>query len=311
MAGHRGHHHNTTNGRKMWLSLGVTLLFCLGEAVAGLLSHSLALLSDSGHNLSDALALGLAGYAIYAVRKPMSGRHTYGFHRVPILTALFNASSLVVIALFIGIEAFQRFLRPEPVNGTLMIWVALAALLMNAAIAAVLHGDARHSLNNRAAFIHMASDAISSLAVIAAGIVVHYTRWHYADPLASLLIAGFILYSATGIVKDAADILMEKAPKNIDLEALVESIKSIAPVCAVHHVHVWTVGDGINVLSCHVALPASCTLEHSTDIIDAINKKLHDDFSIGHATIQIETDGLCGISECRLESHVHDHDHQG
>ncbi|MGC8492155.1 MAG: cation diffusion facilitator family transporter [Syntrophobacteraceae bacterium] len=310
LAGHCGHHHNTTSGRKMWLSLGITLFFCLGEAVAGLLSHSLALLSDSGHNLSDALALGLAAYAIYAVRKPVSGRHTYGFHRVPILTALFNASTLVVIALFIGIEAFQRFLHPESVDGTLMIWVALAALLMNTAIAAVLHGDARHSLNNRAAFIHMASDAISSLAVIVAGIAIHYTRWHYADPLASLLIAAFILYSATGIVKDAADILMEKAPKNIDLEALVESIKSIPPVCMVHHVHLWTVGDGINVLSCHVALPASCTLEHSTGIIETINKKLHDDFSIGHATIQIETDGLCGISECRLESHDHEHEHE-
>ncbi|MDR3553361.1 MAG: cation diffusion facilitator family transporter [Syntrophobacteraceae bacterium] len=307
--GHCGHHHNTTSGRKFWLSLGVTLFFCAGEAIAGLVSHSLALISDAGHNLSDALALGLAAYAMWAVRKPGSGRHTFGFHRVPILTALFNASTLVVIALFICIEAVHRFRQPESVNGTLMIWVALVALVMNTVIAAFLHGDAKHSLNSRAAFIHMAGDAISSLAVIFAGVVAHYTRWDYADPLASVLIAAFIFYSAVGIVKDAADILMEKAPKHLDLEALVESIKSIPPVCAVHHVHVWTVGESINLLSCHVALPASCTLEESGSIIDMINKRLHDDFAIGHATIQIETDGLCGPSECRLGAHVHEHEH--
>lgn len=304
-----GHHHSPTNGWKVWLSLGFTLLFCAGEAVAGWLSHSLALISDSGHNLSDALALGLAAYAILAVRKPTSGRHTYGFHRVPILTALFNASTLVVIALYICIEAVRRFLQPETVNGMLMIWVALVAVVLNTVIAAVLHGDAKHSLNSKAAFIHMAGDAISSLAVILAGIVIHYTHWHYADPLASMLIAAFILYSAVGIVKDAADILMEKAPKNLDLAALVESIKSIEPVCEVHHVHVWTVGEGINLLSCHVALPASCSLEQSSCIIDMINKRMHDDFSIGHTTIQIETDALCNRSECRLEAHLHEHEH--
>ena len=291
----------------MWLSLLITLLFCAGEAIAGFMSHSLALVSDSGHNLGDALALGLAAYAIRAVQKPTAGRHTYGFHRVPILTALFNASTLVVIALFICIQAVGRFLHPAPVDGALMIWVALAALVMNTVIAAALHGDAKHSLNNRAAFIHMAGDAISSLAVVLAGLLVRYTDWRYADPSASMLIALFIMYSAINIVKDAADILMEKAPKNVDLEALEQTIKSIPPVCDVHHVHVWTVGEGMNLLSCHVALPHACTLEECTCIIETINRRMHDEFSITHTTIQTETDGMCALSECRLGPRGHEH----
>jgi cobalt-zinc-cadmium efflux system protein len=160
-----------------------------------------------------------------------------------------------------------------------MIWVALVAVLMNTVIAAALSGHAKESLNNKAAFIHMAGDAISSLAVVIAGVVVHYTHWPYADPLASILIAAFIFYSAVGIVKDAAGILMEKAPKNLDMAALVKGIKSVPPVCEVHDLHVWTVGDGMNLLSCHVALPASCTLEECASVVEEINKKLHDNFS--------------------------------
>jgi cobalt-zinc-cadmium efflux system protein len=314
MTEHTGHTHGATSGKKLWLSLAVTLLFCGGEAVAGWVSHSLALLSDAGHNLSDALALGLAAYAIWVGQKPATAKHTYGFHRVAILTALFNASTLVVIALFISIQAIHRFLYPEPVGGVLMIWVALIAILMNTVIAAALSGDAKDSLNNKAAFVHMAGDAVSGLAVVVAGVVVQYTHWPYADPLASILIAAIIFYSAVGIVKDASDILMEKTPENLDMAALVKGIKSVPPVCEVHDLHVWTVGDGMNLLSCHIALPVSCTLEECAGVIEQINKRLHDDFSIGHATIQPEGNELCKLTEaanlyCTMESHAHGHDH--
>lgn len=316
MGQHTGHVHGATSGKKLWVSLFVTLAFVGFEAVAGWRAHSLALLSDAGHNLSDALALSLAGFALVVAQRPTSARSTFGYHRVAILTALFNAVTLVVLAMFIGVEAWQRFMKPEPVSGSLMIAVALIAVVMNTIIAAALSGDAKKSLNSRAAFVHMAGDALSSAAVVVAGIVVHYTGWLYADSLVSALIALFIGYTAWGIVVDAADILMEKTPKGVDVNALVAAILSIPPVCDVHDLHIWTVGDGLNFLSCHVALTDDIRLSESAGVCAAISDRLHDDFGIGHATIQIERSNVCSHSEkpnlyCPMEAHQHDHEHDG
>ncbi len=304
------HVHGPTSGGRMWLSLTVTLLFCAGEALAGLIAHSLALLSDAGHNLSDAVALGLAAYAIAAIRKPAQGRHTYGYIRVSTLTALFNATTLVVIAVWIAGEAIGRFRHPEPIVGNLMIWVAGISVVMNTVIAMLLAGDAKNSLNSRAAFIHMLGDALSAVAVVIAGVVVHYTGWPYADPIVSLLIAAFIGWSAIGVLREAGDILMEKAPVGLDPETLAERIGLIDPVCGVHDVHVWTVGEGRNLLSCHVALPANQTLLETTAIVARIERMLHDDFGIEHTTIQPEEDGLCKLAHaptvfCTMEAHSH------
>ena len=307
-----GHVHGPTSGRKLWISLLVTLAFVGFEAVAGWRAHSLALLSDAGHNLSDALALGLAAFAIWVAQRPADARRTFGYHRVAILTALFNAMTLVVLAGLIGVEAWQRFLKPEPVAGNLMIWVALVAVAMNTLIAAALSGDAKNSLNSRAAFVHMAGDALSSLAVVIAGVVVHFTGWLYADSLVSALIAVFIAYTAWDIVRDATDILLENTPKGMDVDALVKAIHDIALVQDVHDLHIWTVGDGLNFLSCHVAVPADVTLTECAEIVRRISDKLHDDFHIGHATIQTEVSGLCHRTDleglyCEMEPHLHSH----
>jgi cobalt-zinc-cadmium efflux system protein len=307
---HGAHVHGPTSGTRMWISLVVTLLFCAGEAIAGVVSHSLALLSDAGHNVSDAVALGLAAYAVAAIKKPAAGRHTYGYIRVSTLTALFNSSTLVIIAIFIAIEAIGRFRHPEAITGNLMIGVACVSVLMNTVIALALAGDAKHSLNSRAAFIHMAGDALSAVAVVVAGVIVHYTGWLYADPIVSLMIAAFIFWSAIGIVREAGDVLMEKAPKGLDVEEMAARIGGIDPVCGVHDVHVWTVGEGRNLLSCHVALPAEYTLLETTAIVAKIDKMLHDDFGIEHATIQPEENGLCKMAHaptvfCTMEAHAH------
>ncbi len=310
MGSHHGHVHGPTSGKRLWISLAVTLLFCAGEAIAGFVSHSLALMSDAGHNVSDAVALGLAAYAVAAVRKPAGGRHTYGYVRVSTLTALFNSTTLVVIALVIAVEAVIRFRHPEPIAGNLMIGVACISVLMNTVIALALAGDAKHSLNNRAAFIHMAGDALSAVAVVIAGVIVRMTGWLYADPVVSLLIAAFIFWSAIGIVREASDVLMEKAPKGLDPVLLAESIGAMEPVCGVHDVHVWTMGESRNLLSCHVALPAAYTLLETTAVVARIGKMLHDDYGIEHATIQPEEDGLCKLSHvatvfCTMETHSH------
>jgi cobalt-zinc-cadmium efflux system protein len=312
MAGHAGHTHGPTSGRKLWISLAVTLVFVAFEAIAGWRSHSLALISDAGHNLSDAVALGLAAFAIWISQRPATARRTFGYHRVAILTALFNAVTLVVLAAFIAIEAWQRFLKPEPVASDMMIWVALIAVLMNTVIAVALSGDAKHSLNSRAAYVHMAGDALSSLAVAVAGVIVHFTGWRYADPLVSVLIAAFIAYTAWGIVRDATDILLENTPRDVDVDALVASIHSVPMVQNVHDLHIWTVGDGLHFLSCHVALPADATLTECASIVQTIGDKLHDEFNIGHATIQTEVIGLCHRGDqaglhCEQEPHLHSH----
>ncbi len=308
--GSHGHVHGPTSGKRLWVSLAVTLLFCGGEALAGMVSHSLALLSDAGHNLSDAVALGLAAYAVAAMQKPAAGRHTYGHIRVSTLTALFNSSTLVVIAVWIAGAAIGRFRHPEPIAGNLMIGVACLSVLMNTVIALALAGDAKHSLNNRAAFIHMTGDALSAVAVVIAGVAVRYTGWLYADPVVSLLIAAFIFWSAIGILREASDVLMEKAPRGLDPVLLAGSIGAVDPVCGVHDVHVWTVGEGRNLLSCHVALPPDHTLLETTAIVARISKMLHDDFGIEHATIQPEEDGLCRLGQratlfCTMEAHSH------
>lgn len=294
----------------MWVSLFVTLAFVGVEAIAGVWSNSLALLSDAGHNLSDALALGLAAYAIRVSARPASGTRTFGYYRVAILTALFNALTLVALSIWIGIEAVQSFLHPEPVGGALMIFVALVAVVMNTVIAALLAEDAKHSLNSRAAYVHMMGDALSSFAVVVAGVVIHFTGWILADPLVSVLIAAFILYTAWDIVRDALDILLENTPKGVDAAKVVASIQSIAPIRGVHDLHIWTVGDGLNFLSCHVSLPAHFTLQQCATVIEALNQKLHDEHGIGHTTIQTEVEGLCASKEegalyCTLETHQH------
>ncbi len=307
---HHGHVHGPTSGMRLWISLAITLLFCAGEAVAGVISHSLALLSDAGHNVSDAVALGLAAYAVAAIQKPAGGRHTYGYLRVSTLTALFNSSTLVVIALWIAGAAISRFRHPEPIVGGLMIWVAVISVLMNTVIALALAGDAKHSLNSRAAFIHMAGDALSAAAVVIAGVVVRYTGWLYADPIVSILIAAFVLWSAAGILRETSDVLMEKAPKELDPILLARSIGAVAPVCGVHDIHVWTMGEGQHLLSCHVALPGSQTLLETSAVIERIRVMLHDDFGIEHATIQSEGDGTCRFSQkanlfCSMDAHSH------
>ena len=313
-----GHTHGATSGRLLWISLGLTIAFVAVELFCGLRAHSLALVSDAGHNASDALALGLAAYAVWVARRPAGPGNTFGYHRVAILTAWFNAAVLIVIAIAILGGAWGAFLHPQPhIQAGLMMGVAAVALLMNTVIAYWLRGDSHHSMNARAAYVHMAGDALSSLGVLIAGAVVHYTGWAFADPIVSVLIALFILYSSWEIIIDATNVLLEGTPKGLDIGDLVAAIRSIACVNDVHDLHVWTVGDGIIFLSCHIVLPEGFTVIQSSTVVSAVNHKLQGDFSIGHATIQAEIGDCNGCNMdpeelfCFLESHSsgcgHDH----
>jgi cobalt-zinc-cadmium efflux system protein len=311
------HAHGPTSGRLLWISLALTVLFVALEFFFGLRSHSLALISDSGHKASDGLALGLAAYAVWVGKRPASHGKTFGYHRVAILIALVNALALGGIAVAILVEAWFVFRHPMPVDSVPMIFVAAVAVAMNTLLAYWLHADSRRSLNVRAVYIHMAGDAMSAFGVVLAGLLIHFTGWRLADPLVSVLIAVFILYSAWGIIVDATNILLEGTPKDLDVAALVTGMKEIPSVLDVHDLHVWTVGDGLNFLSCHVVLPDLFTVADQTRVIRAINERLHNEFGIAHATIQTEIDDCdgCHIAPeelyCALEPHGHTHSHAG
>src|SRR5438874_8978616 len=239
------HHANSVTGRYIGVSIILTLLFMLGEAAAGYFAHSLALLSDAGHNFADALALVFSWYGIWIARKPSTQKRTFGYHRVGILAALVNAVSLVVFALLIFWEAIGRLRHPEPVHSTPMIVVALIAIAMNTIISLWLRGDAAYDLNVRSAYMHMIGDAISAAGVMVAGLVVAFGGGSVADPVVSILIGLLILWSSWGILQESMNVLLEAIPKGMNMDLVEQTIAGVAGVLAVHDLHVWTIGSGI------------------------------------------------------------------
>jgi cobalt-zinc-cadmium efflux system protein len=268
----------------------VTVLFVLVEAAAGWFSGSLALLSDAGHNLADAAALGLSWYALRAAAKPSHHGMTFGYHRVGIFAAFVNAWSLVAIALAIAWEAIARLRYPQPADSTTMIVVAAAAGVVNAAIGLRLHRGATHDINIRSAYLHMIGDALSASAVVVAGIVVAVTHATMADPIVSLLIAGLIIYSTYAVFRDSAMVLLEGTPPNIDMPVLIDAIRRVAGVIDVHDLHVWTVGPGMVACSCHI-LVAEQSVREGQQVLRAVVHELEHRFEIDHTTIQVEVEG--------------------
>ncbi len=249
---HHGHGHDhahshshvpvNVSNRAMGAAVALTLTFVLVEAIAGWTAHSLALLSDAGHNLADAAALGFSWYALWIANKPSHQGMTFGYHRVGVFAALANAVSLVLIAVFIGWEAIVRIREPQAANGPMMIGVATAAIVVNLAIGLWLHRGAKDDLNIRSAYLHMMGDALSAFGVVIAGVLVAARQWSLADPLVSLLIAGLILYSSYGVLRESATVLLEGTPAGMDMPAVIAAIKNVGGVLDVHDLHVWMVG---------------------------------------------------------------------
>ncbi len=274
----------------MSFSIVITLGFVLGEAFTGYLSHSLALVSDAGHNFADALALVFSWYGIWIARKPFTAQRTFGYHRVGILAALVNAVSLVVIALLIFWEASTRLRYPEPVQSTPMIVVALVAILMNTVISFWLKSAAEKDLNVRGAYIHMLGDAISAAGVVAAGMVVALTGASIADPVVSILIGILILWSSWGILKESVNVLLEAIPEGMKMAEVEQTISGVHGVLAVHDLHVWTVGSGMVCCSCHVMVDEQ-SVRSGENVLRAVTEELEHHFGIAHTTIQVEVEG--------------------
>jgi len=287
---HNHDHGGSTTGRRLLLSVFITIAFVIGEAAAGYFSNSLALLSDAGHNFADALALIFSWYALWVAQKPSTAQRTFGYHRVGILTALVNAVSLVVIALLIFWEAISRLRHPEPVHSTPMIVVALVAILLNTVISLGLRRAAKNDLNVRSAYMHMLGDAVSAVGVVIAGIVVAFTGASIADPIVSMIIGVLILWSSWGILKESVNVLLEGVPEGMDMETVERTIGAVHGVITVHDLHVWTVGSGMICCSCHIMVNEQ-SVRSGENVLRAVTEELENNFGIAHATIQIEVEG--------------------
>ncbi len=288
--GHGHGHGGGVTGRRLILSIIVTVAFVVGEAIAGYFAHSLALLSDAGHNFSDALALVFSWYGIWIARKPSTAKRTFGHHRVGILAALVNSVSLVLIALLIFWEAISRLRHPQPVRSAPMIVVALVAVSMNTLISLWLRSTARKDLNVRSAYMHMLGDAVSAVGVVVAGVVVAFTGASIADPLVSILIGVLILWSSWSILKESVNVLLEAIPEGLNMEAVERAISAVVGVEAVHDLHVWTVGSGIVACSCHITVEEQ-SVRSGQNVLRAVAEELEHDFGITHTTIQVEAEG--------------------
>jgi cobalt-zinc-cadmium efflux system protein len=290
---HSSHLHSVpldVTGRALAGATGLTLAFVAFEALLGWFGHSLALLSDAGHNLADAAALGFSWYAVRVAERPPHDGMTYGYHRMGVLAALANAGSLAVIALLIAWEAIARLRHPEAPNAVVMIGVAAVAVVLNAAIGFRLHASAGTDLNVRSAYLHMMGDAVSALGVVIAGVIVAVTNAPHADPIVSLLIAGLILWSGYGVFRESTTVLLEGTPAGTDMPTLIDAIRSVTGVLDIHDLHVWTVGPGVVACSCHI-LVAEQSVREGQQVLRAVVRELEARFHITHTTIQVEVEG--------------------
>jgi cobalt-zinc-cadmium efflux system protein len=272
--------------RVLKISLGVTLAYIVLLVVAGVRAHSLALLSEAGHNLSDFLALLLSLVAVYLQSRPASSTKTYGYHRAGVLAALVNAVSLVAVAFFIFYEAFRRLQHPEHVQAAMMMWVAATGVVMNGVIALLLFrsgGD----VNIRSVLLHQVGDTLSTAAVIAGGWAILVTGEYWIDSALSFGIGALILWSGFGIVRETLNILLEGTPRGMKLELVETAIRSIEGVNDVHDLHVWSIGSETHALSCHISI-ADIPPSASERILRDVKDRLHHSFRIDHTTIQFE-----------------------
>jgi cobalt-zinc-cadmium efflux system protein len=289
--GHHGHSHAPNNKAGLLIALIITAGIMILEFVGGLVTSSLALLSDSGHMLSDAAALALSLVAMWFAVRPASANRTYGFHRFEILAALFNGITLFVIAAFIIAEAIKRFGEPPTVASGSMMIIAGIGLLANVASAWFLmrKADVKDNLNVRSAYLHVIGDAIGSVGAIVAGILMYLFSWYIADPIISVVVALLILRSAWGVIKSTVHILMEGTPHHVNADHVKETLLRIQGVKEVHDLHIWTITSGIDALSCHLIV------EDANDcqaVLQVAIQQLADKFQIEHSTIQIEKSQL-------------------
>jgi cobalt-zinc-cadmium efflux system protein len=277
--------------RRLAAALALALAYMVAEVVGGLWTGSLALLADAGHMLSDAAALALALFASWIASRPSGERFSFGLARAEILAALAQGAALVAVALLVGIEAVSRLAQPVPVLGSGMFAIAAGGLAVNAIGLAILSDGRRENLSIRGAWFHVLSDALGSVGAMVAAVLVWSLGWYWADPAASLAIVCLVLLSAWHLLREAVDVLMEAAPRHLDLQGVEAELTGLHGVLRVHDLHVWTIGSGELCLSCHLVVARA---GEETSLLSDAYQLLGSRFGIDHATLQIEPEGFAG-----------------
>lgn len=289
-AGHDHSHTHNANKKTLLIAFIIITIYMIVEVIGGFMTNSLALLSDAGHMLSDAVALFVGILAFSVGEKAANANKTFGYKRFEILAAVFNGITLIAIAIYIFYEAIRRFSNPPEVASSGMLYIAIIGLLVNILAAWILMrgGDTKDNLNMRAAFLHVIGDMLGSVGAIAAAIVITLFGWNWADPLASVLVAALVLISGLRVTKDALHVLMEGTPVNINIDEIIQLFRETEGIISIHDLHIWSITSDQHALSCHVVIDDSMSIKDSQTILQKIEHQLQH-LSIYHSAIQLET----------------------
>ncbi|MHB8688431.1 MAG: cation diffusion facilitator family transporter [Candidatus Dormibacteraceae bacterium] len=302
---HASEHLDSILAGRLRQALLLTGIILVVELVGGILSGSLALMSDAGHVTTDVLALGLAWYAVEQTKRPADKARTFGYHRAGILAATANGATLIVLVVVIAYEAVQRFAHPQPVQGGIVIVSALVGVAVNGYIAFNFRGRGGN-LNVRAAVLHAVGDMIASIGVIVAGAIILLTGWTFVDPIVSIFIAALIGWNAFRIVLETVNILLEGTPRGLDVMAVRNAITSVDGVLSAHDVHVWCISSEHTAMSCHIVVGKQ-PLDEAERVMRAVEGTICERFGIGHTTVQLEFLEPCSGDADHLSEHNHPH----
>lgn len=282
------HHHHEVSGKNLFITIVLNIIITLSQIVGGIVSGSLALLSDAMHNFSDVLALVIAYVANQLTTKENTKEKTFGYKRAQVIAALFNASVLVGIALFLTIEAFHKLYHPEVINSFWVIALGILSIVLNGASVLLVKDDAHENMNMKAAYLHLLTDVATSVAVVGGGLLMYYFQIFWVDPLISIVIALYLVWASFGLIKESTAILMQFAPKGVDIDAIEKSITREPKIDNVHHIHLWNLDDHRIFLEAHLDFNENLTLQEAVAVIERLEALLAKDFAISHTTFQCE-----------------------
>jgi cobalt-zinc-cadmium efflux system protein len=289
---HHGHHHSHAElkGRKLFIAVLLNCIITVSQVIGGIISGSLSLISDALHNFSDVLSLLVSYFATVLAGKKASGKRTFGYKRAEIIAAFVNSSTLIIVAVFLVIEAVKRFFAPQEVGSTLVIWLSALGILANGFSVLLLRKDAGRNMNMRSAYLHLFTDMMASVAVLTGGVLMKFFSVYWVDPLLTILIAGYLIYMGYDLLKDSTRVLMLFTPDSIEVQKIVDCISAISPIGNVHHVHIWQMNDDQIHLEAHVDFTEDISLSEFDRILGTIENEVREHFNINHISIQPEFD---------------------
>ncbi len=293
------HHHNEPNKKNLLISVLLNAGITAAEFIGGILSNSLALISDAVHNLSDTMAIIISYVALKTSKKESNLKNTFGYKRIEILAALFNAVVLIVISVYLFYEAYERFLNPEPIKGKLMFIVAAIGLAGNLISVILLHKDSMHNLNIKAAYVHLIGDTLSSVGVIIGSVIIYFWNAYWIDPFLTVIIGIVIIKATWGILKETIEILMQTSPSGLKLDEIKTELEKHPEIKNIHHIHSWRLSDSIIHFQCHADVSNNLPIKEIDKIRIDLENTLHNMFGIDHITIQMELD------TCSEKSAIH------